>query len=190
MNLPNMQEAKLRTDKKVEHIILENNIPNSIERKKYFLRTYGCQMNVHDTENIKAILEMMSFSETDEFEDADLILLNTCAIRENAHNKMFGFLGRVKHLKETKPHIVTAICGCMAQEENVVEALMKKYRWVDIVFGTHNLADFERFLIERKTKGKRICEITDDEKKAIRILRILKESLIVSKLLLWSSVSS
>lgn len=143
MNLPNLKEAGKRTKNPITFVLDDYELPESLKtlglNKKYYIKTYGCQMNVHDTENIKAILDMMSYEETDNFESADLILLNTCAIRENAHNKMFGFLGRVKHLKETRPHIVTAICGCMAQEENVVEALMKKYKWVDIVFGTHNI---------------------------------------------------
>ncbi|MEG0022160.1 MAG: tRNA (N6-isopentenyl adenosine(37)-C2)-methylthiotransferase MiaB, partial [Bacilli bacterium] len=107
--------------------------------KKYLIKTYGCQMNEHDSENIKAILENMSFTETDIFEDADLILLNTCAIRENAHNKVFGMIGRIKHLKETKPNLIAGICGCMAQEESVVSEIVSKFKWLDIVFGTHNI---------------------------------------------------
>ncbi|MEG0577043.1 MAG: tRNA (N6-isopentenyl adenosine(37)-C2)-methylthiotransferase MiaB, partial [Bacilli bacterium] len=84
-------------------------------------------------------LENMSFTETDIFEDADLILLNTCAIRENAHNKVFGMIGRIKHLKETKPNLIAGICGCMAQEESVVSEIVSKFKWLDIVFGTHNI---------------------------------------------------
>ena len=143
MQIPNLKEAGKRTNNRIQFIIDDYEIPDSLKGlgsgKRYFIKTYGCQMNVHDSENIKAILEMMSFEETCVFEEADFILLNTCAIRENAHNKMFGFLGRVKHVKESNPHIITAICGCMAQEENVVDSLMKKYKWVDIVFGTHNI---------------------------------------------------
>ena len=142
MNLPSLKDAKLRT--KSEILIKENDykVPEEMRKiglgKKYYLKTYGCQMNVHDSENISAILEDMGFKYVDTLEDADLVILNTCAIRENAHNKMFGFLGRVKHLKESKPNIICGICGCMAQEENVVDAIKNKYDWVDIVFGTHN----------------------------------------------------
>lgn len=82
-------------------------------------------MNEHDSENIKAILESMSFTETLDMMDADVILLNTCAIRENAHNKVFGYIGRVKHLKEQKPNVIAGICGCMAQEEVVVDEIIK-----------------------------------------------------------------
>ena len=143
MNLPNLREAKIRTNKDIKIIKNDYKVPEEMKTigkgKKYYIKTYGCQMNVHDSENIKAMLEDMSFTESTEMESADIILLNTCAIRENAHNKMFGFLGRVKHLKEEKPNIISGICGCMAQEESVVEDIKKKYKWVDIVFGTHNL---------------------------------------------------
>jgi len=131
-------------------------------------------MNVHDSENIKAILEDMSFTETDVFEDADLILLNTCAIRENAHNKVFGFLGRVKHLKQTRPHIICGICGCMAQEENVVNEIRDKYRWVDIVFGTHNIHNLPNILaksLERKEQEIEVFSVEGDVLENIPVKR-------------------
>lgn len=143
MNLPDLKEAKKRTNKDIKIINDDYKVPKNMKtfgkNKKYYIKTYGCQMNVHDSENIKAILEDMSFNEASEMEDADIIILNTCAIRENAHNKMFGFLGRVKHLKESNPNIICGICGCMAQEESVVEDIKSKYKWVDIIFGTHNI---------------------------------------------------
>ena len=163
MNLPNLKEAKVRTKKDIKIIRDDYKVPESMKTigkdKKYFIKTYGCQMNVHDSENIKAILEDMSFTESLEMEDADIILLNTCAIRENAHNKMFGFLGRVKHLKESKPNIICGICGCMAQEESVVEDIKSKYRWVDIVFGTHNIHKLPEILEESLNKQKLEIEV-------------------------------
>ncbi len=140
MQTPSLIEAKKRTKNKVNirTYLKDDKYAHIGLGKKYYIKTYGCQMNVHDSENIKALLEEMSFLETDVFEDADLILLNTCAIRENAHNKVFGFLGRVKHLKSSKP-VICGICGCMAQEESVVSEIKDKYKWVDIVFGTHNI---------------------------------------------------
>ena len=129
------------------------------KNKKYFLKTYGCQMNVHDSENIKAILEDMGYTECFEFEQADIIILNTCAIRENAHNKMYGFLGRVKHLKQSKKDIICGICGCMAQEESVVDDLRDKYKWVDIVFGTHNIHKLPLILEESIEKKKQEVEV-------------------------------
>lgn len=141
MNLPNMIDAKKRT-KNISEIreYKEHDSLKSIGKDKlYYIRTYGCQMNEHDTENIKGILESASFTETEDMENADIVLLNTCAIRENAHDKVFGFLGRVKHLKQKNPNVIAGLCGCMVQEKSVVDEIMKKYNWLDFVFGTHNL---------------------------------------------------
>ena len=96
-------------------------------------------MNEHDSENIQAMLEEMRFKEAADYEQADLILLNTCSIRENAHNKAFGMLGRLKHLKQEKPDIIIGLCGCMAQEEGVIQEILTRYPQVNFVFGTHNL---------------------------------------------------
>ena len=136
-----MKEAKVRSKKNSEVIYLEQEKKSDLYAgKKYFLRTYGCQMNVHDSEEIKAILENLGYTETDELEDSDIVVLNTCAIRENAHDKVFGYLGRCKHLKATtKKDLIVCIGGCMAQEEVVVNELKTKHPYVDIIFGTHNI---------------------------------------------------
>ena len=178
MILPNMKEAKQRTSKKVNIDIY--NIDKKYNEiglnKKYYIKTYGCQMNVHDSENIKALLETMSFTETDNMEDADLILLNTCAIRENAHNKVFGFLGRVKHLKETKPDIISGICGCMAQEESVVNEIKDKFKWVDIVFGTHNIHNLPAILNDSLIKKQQEIEVFSKEGDVIENLPVKRDS--------------
>lgn len=136
--------------------------------KKYLILTFGCQMNVHESEKLAGILEQNGYVACDNAVDADIVVFNTCAIRENAEQKIFGNLGELKNIKLAKPDTIIAIGGCMSQQKGTAEDIMKRFPFVDIVFGTHNLADFERFLIERKTKGKRICEITDDEKIALR----------------------
>ena len=150
MNTPNYKEAKIRTKKEVKILYDKYQINEDIKKyfkgKLYYIETYGCQMNVHDSENIKAILEEIGFIETNDMYTSDLIILNTCAIRENAHNKVFGMLGRIKHLKETKKDIITCLCGCMAQEESVVSELKNKYKWVDIIFGTHNIYELPNLL--------------------------------------------
>lgn len=150
MNTPNYKEAKIRTKKEVKILYDKYQVNEDIKKyfkgKLYYIETYGCQMNVHDSENIKAILEEIGFIETNDMYSSDLIILNTCAIRENAHNKVFGMLGRIKHLKETKKDIITCLCGCMAQEESVVSELKNKYKWVDIIFGTHNIYELPNLL--------------------------------------------
>ena len=154
MKLPNLDEARKRTNSEIEFVTLEQEYDqNEFKNQKYFLRTYGCQMNVHDGEEIAARLETLGFTSTEKLEEADIVILNTCAIRENAHDKLYGFLGRCKHEKEkNNKDLIIGICGCMAQEENVVEELMKKHSYVDIVFGTHNIHELQDLILERKEK--------------------------------------
>ena len=160
MQKPCLKEAKKRTNNMVftKNYQIDESLKTLGIGKKYFIRTYGCQMNEHDTENIKAILEDMNFIETNDMESADLILLNTCAIRENAHNKVFGMIGRIKHLKEKKPNIIAGICGCMAQEEVVVDEILNKYNWLNLVFGTHNIADLPN-LLKKVYDGEKQIEV-------------------------------
>ena len=157
MNLPNIKDARVRSDKKVEYLENNNNIEKVFVGKKYFLKTYGCQMNVHDSEEIRKYLELLGFSETEELEDSDIVVLNTCAIRENAHDKVFGYLGRCKHLKKEKKDLIVAIGGCMAQEEGVVNEIKTKHPYVDIVFGTHNINDFPKMVLS--ATGKQDIEV-------------------------------
>lgn len=152
MNLPNMLDAKVRGKSKVQYIQQEPLISNCFQGKKYFIRTYGCQMNVHDSEEIVAIVENLGFTSVDVMEEADLVLLNTCAIRENAHDKVFGYLGRLKHLKREKKDLLIAIGGCMPQQSSVAEEILKKHPYVDIVFGTHNIHELGRMILEKKEK--------------------------------------
>ena len=154
MKLPNLKEAQKRTNKEVDYIYLKDQYDkNTFKGQKYFVRTYGCQMNVHDGEEIAARLESLGFTPTDSIETADVVVLNTCAIRENAHDKLYGFLGRCKHEKEKNNNdLIIAICGCMAQEENVVNEIMTKHPYVDLVFGTHNIHELQDLLISKKEK--------------------------------------
>ena len=180
MNLPDLAKAKVRTANKVNIIKDDYKIPDSVKEigkgKKFYLKTYGCQMNVHDSENIKGMLTDLKYTETDIMDEADLIILNTCAIRENAHNKVFGFLGRVKHLKEYKPNIIVGLCGCMAQEENVVN-ILKKYTFVNIVFGTHNLHKLPELLADSIKKNSQEIEIYSIEGNVYENIPVKRDSL-------------
>lgn len=165
MNLPDLAQAKKRNREKVINKIYRTNInvKDIGVGKSYFVKTYGCQMNEHDTENLKALLEEMGFSECQDYTKADLVLLNTCSIRENAHNKAFGMLGRLKHLKESNPNLVIGLCGCMAQEEKVVDEILKKYKYVNFVFGTHNIERLPDLLLENFNTGSQIIEVFSTE---------------------------
>ena len=166
MQLPDYKEARKRNKEVVqkEYYSFDQDAANIGLNKTYHVKTYGCQMNEHDTENIKAMLEQLGFTEEEDHEKADLVILNTCSIRENAHNKAFGMLGRLKHIKEEKnKNLVIGLCGCMAQEEKVVEEIMKKYKYVNFVFGTHNIHRLPYILDEAFKTKKQVIEVYSKE---------------------------
>ena len=139
--LPSLNEAKLRSKSLVntQQFTLDPQLVGIGLHKKYMLHTFGCQANVRDSEVMAGILESLGFSMAESDEEADLILLNTCAIRENAENKVFGQVGNLKHLKQKNPDLIIGIAGCMAQEEVVINKILQSYHQVDLVFGTHNI---------------------------------------------------
>ena len=150
MNFPDLNKARNRSGKVSYYNANVISDTKLFANKKYFLKTYGCQMNVHDSELIRNLVENIGFTACDKMEESDLVILNTCAIRENAHDKLFGFLGRCKHEKETnKPDMIICICGCMAQEPSVCEEIMNKHKYVDLVFGTHNIHELPNYLINK-----------------------------------------
>ena len=165
MLLPNKKEEA--STNKIGYIRreykLDNKLKNKYSGKTYFLKTYGCQMNERDSEAISGILEEMGLTRIDDYRKADVLLLNTCSIRENAHNKAFGMLGRFKHLKEERPDIIVCVCGCMSQEEGVIDEILKNYRFVNLVIGTHNLDRVGTLLDEAITNNKQEIEVYSRE---------------------------
>ncbi|MCD8205894.1 MAG: tRNA (N6-isopentenyl adenosine(37)-C2)-methylthiotransferase MiaB [Clostridia bacterium] len=115
----------------------------------YHIVTYGCQMNVHDSERIAGMLSELGYSETYSIEDADIIVFNTCCIRENAENHFFGNLGALKKLKEKKKGLIIAAGGCLTQQDGMAETVHKKFPFVDIVFGTHNLEKLKDYILQK-----------------------------------------
>lgn len=172
MHLPNMNDAKIRNQSKVNYIYENRESNDLFKGKKYFIKTYGCQMNVHDSEEISALIESLGYIKTDVLEEADFIILNTCAIRENAHDKVFGFLGRCKHLKKEKKDLIIGLCGCMAQEESVVNEIREKHPYIDIVFGTHNMNDLPKMLTNYY--GKQDIEVYSKEGDVIEFGNLYK----------------
>ena len=124
----------------------------------YNIVTYGCQMNVHESEKIAAILEELGYKETEKREDADIIVFNTCAIREGAEDRAFGNIGALKQQKKKNKNLLIIVCGCMTQQKSVQEKLFKTFPFIDIIIGTHNLYKLKS-LIQRKVEDKkRICD--------------------------------
>lgn len=132
------------------------------QQKKYLIKTYGCQMNEHDSEKISWILENMNYSATENIEEADFIIYNTCLIRENAELKVYGHLGSLKSLKRDKPDLMIAVCGCMMQKEHIRDVITSKHRHVDIIFGTHNIHKLPQLINSHLKSGKTVVDILED----------------------------
>ena len=180
MNFPNMKDAKKRTSNKTiikyDDYFIDSELENLGKDKNYLILTYGCQMNEHDSENIAGIMEDMSYTRVDDMDNADVIIVNTCAIRENAHNKAEGMLGRIKHLKETKKDIIVILCGCMAQEEGLVNKV-KNYKWIDIICGTHNYHKIPEYLsLVVNNQDKLMREVFSIEGDVIENLPVKRDS--------------
>lgn len=127
----------------------------ALKDRKYHIQTFGCQMNEHDSENIAGMLSEKGAEAVTEKAEADIIIINTCSIRENADKRFFGTLGQVKKLKEKNKDVVVAICGCMMQQQHIIDKVKSKYSWVDLIFGTHNIHEFPKLIenvINERTK--------------------------------------
>ena len=118
--------------------------------KNYRIITYGCQMNVHESEKIAGILRDMGYEETDEMEKADIIVFNTCCIRENAENHAFGNIGALKKLKKEKPDLIIAVGGCMTQEKGKTDVLKTKFPFIDVMFGALNLENLGKLILQKQ----------------------------------------
>ena len=152
MHLPDLNIAKDRSSKENKYINLKEDYKEVFKGKKYFLRTYGCQMNVHDSEAIRSYLETLGFENTEKIEDANVVVLNTCAIRENARDKVVGFLGKCHYLKKNKEDFKIVLTGCMSEQPDFIKDILDKHKYIDIVIGTHNIHELPKLLLENKSK--------------------------------------
>lgn len=143
--------------------------------KKYFINTYGCQMNVHESEKIAGILKKCGYDSAEKIEDADFIMLNTCAIRETAENRVVGNLGIIKKLKEKNRNLIVAVCGCMTQKAVTAQNLKKRCPFVDIIIGTHNIYSLDKYIAEAEA-GKKVFEILESEGSIIENVPVYRTS--------------
>jgi tRNA-2-methylthio-N6-dimethylallyladenosine synthase len=141
-------------------------------QKTYFIQTFGCQMNEHDSETIAGMLEEAGYVENSVREQADVVVMNTCSVRENADNRFFGQLGVIKKIKEKNPDAIVAVCGCMMQQEHIIQRIKAKYSWVDIIFGTMNLHEFPKLLAECSEKRKKVMSVYKEQEKIIEGLPV------------------
>lgn len=174
--LPSLKVAQRRTKARsnIEKELFE--IPHEVKNlgvdRSFYLRTYGCQANERDGETIAGILETLQFTQVNIPEEADLIILNTCAVRKNAEDKVLGELGSLKRLKKTNPDLMFAMCGCMAQEEEIISIILEKYPHVDLVFGTHNIHRLPQLLYQAMMNKERTIEVFSKEGDVIENLPV------------------
>ena len=140
----------------------------------FHVQTFGCQMNARDSEKLVGILEMIGYTEIED-EHADFVIYNTCTVRENANNKVYGRLGYLSNYKKKNPHMMIALCGCMMQEPEVVEKIRKSYRFVNLVFGTHNIYKFAELLCRSFESKSMIVDIWKDTDKIVEDLPIKRK---------------
>lgn len=142
----------------------------------YLITTYGCQMNVHDSERIAGMLKNLNYEETNDSSKADIIVFNTCCIRETAEDRVFGNVGALKKLKKQNKDLIIAVCGCMMQQVGAAESFKEKYPFVDIIFGTHNLHMFSEYVKSRLAGQKYVKEIWDKEEDIVEDIPVYRTS--------------
>lgn len=136
---------------------------NEFKKNKYYkIVTYGCQMNENDSEKLAGMLSTMGYAPIEDEEKADVIIFNTCSVRENADVKVFGNLGHYKPLKKRNPNMILAVCGCMMQQKEIVERIKEKYPQVDLVFGTHNIHKFPELLVNARQSPRIVIDVWED----------------------------
>ena len=175
MNKFSVPQSEL--DKQKEYTEMVKTVLSSrfSEPPKAFVHTYGCQGNVSDGERLKGMLYEMGYSFTESPENADLVLYNTCAIREHAEDRVFGNVGALKQLKKSNPDLIIALCGCMTQQKTVAEKLKNSYPFVDLVFGTHVSHKLPEFIYKCLCTGKRVIDITDSDGNIVEGLPIKRD---------------
>ncbi|GBU11262.1 tRNA-i(6)A37 methylthiotransferase [Erysipelotrichaceae bacterium] len=165
---PSLKDARKRRKDEDSEIIRDSfEVPEDMVNagigRKYYIRTYGCQMNEHDTEVMAGIFELLGYEKTELTAEADIILLNTCAVRDTAENKVFGELGHLKYLKASRPDLLLGVCGCMSQEEEVVDTILRKHQHVDMIFGTHNIHRLPQLIKEAYMNKEMVVEVWSQE---------------------------
>lgn len=148
----------------------------NISKLKYLIETWGCQMNEEDSEKLSGMLKTLGYERTEDKNEASIIIFNTCCVRENAELKVYGNLGALKALKKKNPSLIIAVCGCMMQQEGMADNIIKKYPFVDIIFGTHNSYKFPEYLNRVKQEGKSIIEVLNKAEGIVEGIPVDRES--------------
>ena len=173
INTPDMLKAASR--KKSATVFMpatfdkKDQLETLVKGEKYYIHTYGCQANVRDEETMRGLLEDVGYTQTDKPEEASLIIINTCAVRENAEDKVYGEIGNLKHLRKKNKDLVLAICGCMVEQPEILKKLMETFTEVNLYFGTHEIAQLYSLVYDVRTTKERVVAIESKPGEVIEI---------------------
>ncbi len=170
-------EEAQRQETYIKQIRMQNDLEKSktSKQKHYYIATFGCQMNAHDSEKLAGMLEQMGYQKTDQENEADFILYNTCCVRENAEQKVYGKLGYLKYLKDMNKDLIIAICGCMMQQDTVLNIIKSKYPHVDIIFGTFNIYKLPELLQTYLETKETVIDIWNEHKDIVEDLPSIRK---------------
>lgn len=146
-----------------------------MKSKSFFVQTFGCQMNERDSETLAGMLAEKGYIENSERNNSDIIIINTCSVRENADKRFFGTLGQLKRVKTDRPETVVAVCGCMMQQQHIIDTLKAKYPWVDLIFGTHNIHEFPVLLENVINEKEKIVDVWNEAEDIVENLPSLRK---------------
>lgn len=174
INTPDLLKAASRRKETTNFVIAnsihEDDLRELCEDQKYYIRTYGCQANVRDEETMRAMLEAVGYSFTENVEDANVIIINTCAVRENAEDKVYGEIGNLKRLRKKNKKLVLAICGCMVEQPEILKRLMDTFPEVNLFFGTHEIGQLIDLVYNTITSGERIVSIESKQGEVVEFI--------------------
>lgn len=147
-----------------------------ILEKSFNIQTFGCAMNEHDSETIAGMLSALGYKENSDKNKADIGIINTCSVRDNADKRFYGILGELKKIKKDNPDFTVCLCGCMMQQQHIIDTVKKKYPWVDIIFGTHNLHEFPKLLTSVVSEKQKLVQVWEEAGEIIEGLPAKRES--------------
>ncbi len=170
------QETVLQNKYMKEAEVYVNKLSKQLGRRPLCcVTTFGCQMNARDSEKLLGILTRIGYASTENEEEADFVLYNTCTVRDNANQRVYGRLGFLNSLKRKKPHLKIALCGCMMQEQSVIEKIRRSYRFVDLIFGTHNIFKFAQLLVAMFENQEMIIDIWQETDQIVEDLPVSRK---------------
>lgn len=179
INTPDLKKAMSRLDStnfEVADLSAIDKLKSLSEGKKYYIRTYGCQANVRDEETMRGLLENAGYTPINDPEESDLIIINTCAVRENAEDKVYGEIGNLKYLRKKNKNLILAICGCMVEQPEILDRIVKTFPEVNLIFGTHEIPNLYNLIVETYEKGERIISVESKAGEVVEQLPVCRNN--------------